>query len=706
MTLILVLCFVWTGWLIVVSLAPNEAANWLMDTGTYDNGQFWLIIDANPELTRMGVAGLLFVALCYMFVLLKMICWREKIFIPVFLRQLEARLLDSLSASRLESRTWSVVVAPSYQQIHSSWKDHTSFNGKKRKLWNVYTKVVDLVMQTIVLFELLKRGSPVPIVYGYTCFVVMNSLSCAVNIFSAKVSTLTEVLIDTIFDLSAAVLFPIITLVFCYYNFEFDRDVYLSQLDKLISGSFEHTARMFADQSEIALFRVSFDSLRFSSGLDLVVRIALNLSFCYRIKRMMEVMIWRRRHSWISGRTRRKSSGTIIPLEHKSPVPKFVGALFLLYNVAMVVITQQSIAHSVAACSAYPECVVYAYHWTSSDIACPCLIFIDINKAPKTYEEWVHPPNAYSTLRALSVTGRLESVQIINRELSELPKELRSCHNLRTLQLMYTNTQNLPDWTGEFNHLETFHIEGKAGSMNLRELPDTLFSNMPHLAMIHLAVHGRLERIPPLSGVPHLQSLSLAWMLQLRQLPDFDLIPDLRMLAISVVPLLEWIPDMSPLDKLVDFTMMPGIICCNGFLGACDLADFFCLGDPFLGLPPAKCLMNATNSSLPVTPYLGYNGTQDAFKKYAPNVCAKWTVGAVYIDNTPTKEKVEMCDGKLFRKCHLPGNVTGICSNMRFQVLSCVYDDSRIALRQYQIDKGIGPLCDPVEEKWLGCRER
>ncbi|KAG6956940.1 hypothetical protein JG688_00011204, partial [Phytophthora aleatoria] len=143
-------------------------------------------------------------------------------------------------------------------------------------------------MQTIVLLQLLNRGSPVEIVYCYTCFVALNSLSCATNIFSAKFSALTEVLIDSIFDLSAAVLFPIITLVFCSYNFEFDRDVYLTYLEKLVPGSFEHTARLFADQSEIALFRVSFDSLRFSSRLDLVVRIALNLAFCYRLERVME----------------------------------------------------------------------------------------------------------------------------------------------------------------------------------------------------------------------------------------------------------------------------------------------------------------------------------------------------------------------------------------------------------------------------------
>ncbi|KAG2833903.1 hypothetical protein PC129_g19992 [Phytophthora cactorum] len=133
MALILVLCLVWTAWLLVVSLEPNKAANWLMDTRTYDNGQFWLIIDSNPELTRVGVASLMFVVFCYLFVCLDMFFWREKVFKPVIIRRIEARLLDSLSVTRLQSRTWSIVVGPSYRRIHSTWKDLTSFNGKKRK---------------------------------------------------------------------------------------------------------------------------------------------------------------------------------------------------------------------------------------------------------------------------------------------------------------------------------------------------------------------------------------------------------------------------------------------------------------------------------------------------------------------------------------------------------------------------------------------
>ncbi|POM57546.1 Hypothetical protein PHPALM_37923 [Phytophthora palmivora] len=68
---ILVVCILWTAWLICVALAPNQAANWLMGTEGYDNGQFWLIIDTNPAMIKIGAAGLVFVNMCYVYVVVK-----------------------------------------------------------------------------------------------------------------------------------------------------------------------------------------------------------------------------------------------------------------------------------------------------------------------------------------------------------------------------------------------------------------------------------------------------------------------------------------------------------------------------------------------------------------------------------------------------------------------------------------------------------
>ncbi|KAG6618563.1 uncharacterized protein IUM83_01323 [Phytophthora cinnamomi] len=137
-----------------------------------------------------------------------------------------------------------------------------------------------------------------------------------------KVSALTEVFINSVFDLSAAVLFPILTLVYCYYNFDFDREVFLTYLEKLPVGSFEHNARSFADPSEIALFRVNFDSLRISSLLDFTLRISMNLALCFRFERVLQALIRSRYREYASRGVKRTVRKVSTPA-HQNPLEEW-----------------------------------------------------------------------------------------------------------------------------------------------------------------------------------------------------------------------------------------------------------------------------------------------------------------------------------------------------------------------------------------------
>lgn len=125
------------------------------------------------------------------------------------------------------------------------------------------------------------------------------------------------------FDLSVAVLFPIVVLVYCYYNFDFGREVYLTYLEMLPPGSFEHLARSFASPSKIALFRVNFDCLRISSLLDFVLRISMNLAFCYRFERVLEALVWTRHRDKIIQMLRPRAAADVLP------VPKGVTVVFV-----------------------------------------------------------------------------------------------------------------------------------------------------------------------------------------------------------------------------------------------------------------------------------------------------------------------------------------------------------------------------------------
>ncbi|KAG3091877.1 hypothetical protein PI125_g17310 [Phytophthora idaei] len=138
--------------------------------------------------------------------------------------------------------------------------------------------------------------------------------------------------------------------------------------------------------------------------------------------------------------------------------------------------------------------------WKTSDEYYPCLVLIDIDVEPRTYEEWTDPIDTYDKVKALATSGLLTSIQIINRDLVEWPEELRKCQNLKTIQLIYSNTGRIPTWTKEFKNLETIQIESKYGKPNLSNLPDDLFSDFPRLTMIQFGVHENITRFPPLNS--------------------------------------------------------------------------------------------------------------------------------------------------------------------------------------------------------------
>ncbi|KAE9019066.1 hypothetical protein PF011_g5989 [Phytophthora fragariae] len=389
-----------------------------------------------------------------------MLFWRDKLFGSAF-----SGHPSTFTTSRRGRVSWLNSFIPRYRLFRNLYEDLTAYEGKNRKKWNAFLKLVDIAMETVMLRQLLQNGSPMVLTYGFAGFLAANALSCAINVLTDRFSALTEVFIDSIFDLSAVVLFPIGVLLYCYYDFDFDREVYLTYLEKLPSGSFEHLARSFASPSKIALFRVNFDSLRITSVLDFMLRISMNLTFCYRFERVLEALV-------------------------------------------------------------------------------------------------------------------------INRQLLELPEELRRCGNLRVIYLMYTSTQRIPSWIKELHHLETLQIEGKYGNSNLLDLPEDLFGNFPRLTTIHLGVHENVDHIQPLTGVPNLQSLSLAWLTKLRELPSFQHVPKLGRLILSLMPNMEQLPDMSPLQNLIEFVLLrPNHICCNGFMGLCNLSHISCQSYPLAKVP-------------------------------------------------------------------------------------------------------------------------
>ncbi|POM76507.1 hypothetical protein PHPALM_6244 [Phytophthora palmivora] len=255
--------------------------------------------------------------------------------------------------------------------------------------------------------------------------------------------------------------------------------------------------------------------------------------------------------------------------------------------------------------------------------------------------------------------------------------------------LINCGIEGLPTWTKEFRKLQYLQIEGKVGSDNLGNLSDDLFSDMPELRYLQLGLHQRMVKLPLLDGVPNLSGLFLARMSEFTALPSFKRLSRLQRLEFSVMKHLSWIPDLNSVDSIVHFAVYQGAyLCCNGFLGTCNLTNPFCSS--------ALCLDDSSPKASPTT--------LQVFTKFPDDVCQPYSG----LSQTPTAATIQVCDGVPYRQCRLPGLepntwVVGICYSHRMQVLACNPDPNKIQVRRRQIQEGVGLPCNPVEEAWLGC---
>jgi hypothetical protein len=66
-------CISWTVWIMLLNVAPNDIINGSMHTGTFDEGSFWLLIQAPPAIVMLATFGLMIVAVLYITILVKLV---------------------------------------------------------------------------------------------------------------------------------------------------------------------------------------------------------------------------------------------------------------------------------------------------------------------------------------------------------------------------------------------------------------------------------------------------------------------------------------------------------------------------------------------------------------------------------------------------------------------------------------------------------
>lgn len=125
MLLVILVSMAWTAWLVCLNISPNATANYLMDTGDFDNGDFWLILRPEPILLTFTVLSLSAIMGMYATVILRMTLWRN------VLPQVNSFRDRTLSKINIGI----VLSSQNVLEAKKAWQDVTGFNGRWRKHW-------------------------------------------------------------------------------------------------------------------------------------------------------------------------------------------------------------------------------------------------------------------------------------------------------------------------------------------------------------------------------------------------------------------------------------------------------------------------------------------------------------------------------------------------------------------------------------------
>lgn len=275
-----------------------------------------------------------------------------------------------------------------------------------------------------------------------------------------------------------AVFSPLVVLVYFVYHFEFDRATFRVREEVLSQGTFDRVARLFGNPAQISGFCSAFHYLQFTSGSSIFYKFALNLLSLYKWTKIIYTLIHNHHESHPlssspplpdavtqkvqpTSKQQHKDNQTeqtladikLRNLDQRDWRKLLVSAVFLLAGGAVFVYSIVAIESTSKVCSKYTKCAEISYQWNVGSELCTCLMYVDRQTAPRTFDEWNNPVDTTERLAELAVAGELRIIQVINRALPEFPESMRNCKHLEQIILIYTKTERLPDWITEFSEL-------------------------------------------------------------------------------------------------------------------------------------------------------------------------------------------------------------------------------------------------------------
>ncbi|KAE9118344.1 hypothetical protein PF005_g8670 [Phytophthora fragariae] len=723
MMIVFALSAIWTFTLAYIQVHATEMANSVMNTTHFDNGEFWQLPRPDEAIVVSSVVMLSLFGIGYAGLAVLML---------FLYRRTHNRDTTRTNAGNLDNAPNKVVGSGDSTIIEAGELKKSKLRAFTVWVSNVPKDIRDhyctaaldlpkLIFQTTTILTYLSHGFPAPLVYSYSILLLCNwFVACYRSQRYVVDPNLIIARLYYTYDLFFAVFAPLVVLIYFIHTFQFNRAEFATKMETIQGGSFDTVARLFGDPSQISSFCNAFHYLQFSSGSSLFYKSALNLLSLYKWRKIIMTLI----HNHHERRLERERKAQVQPLPNESKprtraqslkiaitkkieastrkpklgkhfVPKvLLSFIFFAAGVAIFVYSIGSVRSSKAVCSTFDKCVVASHRWSFGTKHCPCLVFADRQTAPRTFAEWTDPENISSNLAELAYAGELRIIQIINRAVPELPVELRKCRHLEQLILIYTKTLRLPEWMSELSELQYFHLEGDYTSKRLQVVPAGIFDHMPHLTFIHFGGIPDVEELPSFSSLKNLRYLALAILNSLKEIPSFEGLSKLVDLNIVEAARAKTLPSLTPLVSLKSLGIRYRTgVCCNGFItGTCDTTSFQCLpkaGEPY----PMTCTSERVSEA-----------DKAILDQYdATAICPNWFPYDLEAA-APTKyTSDDLCGSTLYKECYLNG-VQGICYNTRMMVISCVTQQAYITMRQLQIERKVGDVCNVTVEAWLGCK--
>ena len=222
----------------------------------------------------------------------------------------------------------------------------------------------------------------------------------------------------------ATLLFPLFVLGYSLAHFHLDIKALALRNQYMTPGTFSGIAQYFADPVVISQFKAGFDSLRLFSWTALIVRFGQNLLFCGRVLFLVDS----------SKQALEKGPAMQTAFDRQRRVPKWVGWVALAYMPLLVAYSIATVHQATAACAKVAGCQRFGYLFVlTQQSSCPCIDFVDRQPNVLTYAEWAAPLDVTDALRNVAEPGKLMTVALVNRKLTELPETLQHCDNLREL---------------------------------------------------------------------------------------------------------------------------------------------------------------------------------------------------------------------------------------------------------------------------------